>query len=179
MKEFNTAITRAAIASHIVNFLSNPNPFIRIGQPTEWPSPFSDSFMPEPEPKNLGPAIAFIRPKVIQGVYRSPCGSLELGNAAWSPVSLESIKIEEGNYRPSPTHLYIQVEVLPDYYNSSEFRSIGLYTHTELIEEANTNLVSFEPSYIKNPGILHWVSLGKPISRLERKTHKLDLLISL
>lgn len=177
MKDFKASHTQTWIASHIVDFLSKPNPFIRIGQPISWKSPYSDELIPEPEPKYLGQAIAYIKPKLIQGVYRSPCGGLFINNVSWSVVDLDSITIENGSYKPLPTHLYIRVDISPDFYNTDSFRSIALYTHTSLVESANLNLVSYEPSYIKNPGLMHWMAVSKPITRLQTKTHKLDILI--
>lgn len=177
---FKATHTQASIASKIVNFITNPSPFVCIGKPTSWQDPYSDEYIPDPNlDSTVIDPIAYVKPRYMYAVYKSPCGELYLNSTYWSKVELENIHIRDSKYSPNVTHVYVGVDVTPDHYYSDSFRVIGLYTHTTLIKEANPNLISYEPSFIDNPGILHWIAYSTPIHRLENKSHKLDLLISL
>jgi hypothetical protein len=180
MLSFKSTTTESSISSKVVNFLSLPSIYICIAKPTEWSYPYNDELIPEPNLKtSIDSPIAYIKPKRVQGIYRSPCGSLSIGGQTWAAINIEDIKIEDSVYKPNLSHVHIEVDISPNFYNTDSFRIIGVYTHTQLKYGVNPNLISYEPVFIANAGVLHWIAYSTPIQRLENKTHNIDLLISL
>lgn len=180
MFSYKSISTKGSTGSKIINFLSLPNKFICIGKPTQWTNSFDDERIPEPNENSLIiEPIVYIKPYKVLAVYRSPCGDLSANGSKWNQVDIERISINNSIISPPISHLYVQVHINPDQYNTESFRMIGLYTHTELVRSANPNLISYEPIFISNPGLLHWIAYSTPIYRLENKSHILDLVIPL
>lgn len=180
MFTYKSTVTLSNTASNVINFLSLPNPFIAIGRAFEWTQPFDDERIPEPSPDQvLDNVISYVRPYLLRPIYQSVCGSIEINGSKWSAVDPNLISYVDGQIKPSISHLHLQVRINPDQYNSDSFRSISLLTHTQLIPSANPNLLNYEPSFISNPGILHWIAYSNPIYRIENKVHVIDLAIPL
>lgn len=178
MSNYKVSLTDAHSTFRIMAFLDAPNKFIGIGKPTPWyinetkvPDVESNSLIQEP--------ICYIKPYLVAGAYQSICGLVTVNGFNWTLVDRKDIRVEHSRLAPACTHLYIEVRINPDYYNTDSFRCIGLFSHTEILSSANPNLLVYEPSMISNPGVLHWVAYSNPIYRLENKSHILNLMIPL
>lgn len=184
----NQSTTSTNVANRVINFIRSVDPtsiYLGIAKPSPWSDAYgphiSDTNPPKPSPSlsKLDELLTIIRIESLAPALESPCGNKLVANKRWQLLNIDSIKVLNGQYTPSPTHVFIRTIIKPEYFSSDSFRTMGIYSNTQLKPSANPGSLSFPTSFIIDPGVLLWVSYSTPVYRLADKNHIIELIVSI
>jgi hypothetical protein len=121
----------------------------------------------------------------VLGAFRNPCGMKGLPSGPngeeerWTLIPPPDVVLSpDGTYTPNVTHLYISLLVEETDHNASYSNIVGLHSNLQLTLDANPDGVTYPPSMITRPGILHWLAYTSPIERVARLRHEVSFLLT-
>lgn len=154
------------------------NLYISLGKDTPWPN---DSNPPQPNSNivDIIEPLLFKKPNKLLLANETNCGETKILGKYWNLYLSEEVNQVGNTYEPLPTHIYISCDLDPEELLADTFRVIGLHTNVVLQPEVNPYLLSYPNSFIKDKGLLHWVSYMTPIERLNNAFPQVEILLSL
>jgi hypothetical protein len=129
--------------------------------------------------------LAYKRAYEVLGAFRNPCGLKGLPSGPngeeekWTLISPSGVLLKpDGTYTPVVTHLYISLLVEEGDHSASYSNIVGLHSNLQLTLNANPDEVTYPPSMVTSPGILHWLAYTSPIERVIRLRHEVSFLLT-
>jgi len=175
-----STITQSHLLYRAIKFIEGiSNPVIILGKPTPWSSENRD-LVPSPLPSisNIPP-----EPIIIKRVERlllaneSSCGELIYKGKNWNLFQPEEIQYIEGVPVPSPSHIYVAVNIVPSDFNTETFRVIAFNSEIIFKDYVNLNQLTFFPSDIESWGYTHFITFCSPIYRLEKGFPLIEIMM--
>lgn len=175
-----STITESHLLYRSIKFIENiSNPVIILGKPSPWSTENPD-LVPTPLPNlsNIPPEPIIIkRVEKLLLANESSCGELFYKGKNWNLFQPSEIQYIEGKPVPSPTHIYIAVNIIPSDFNTETFRVVAFNSEVKFWPEVNTNQITYYPDEIESWGYTHFITFCSPIYRLEKGFPLIEIMM--
>ncbi len=188
----NHSFTSSHTTSRILSLIESGPYYFSLSRTNRWGRSVIGGGMLTPPPAPL-PSDTLIPDEVlvykkayeVLGAFRNPCGLKGLPSGPngeyekWTLIHSSDVLLnDDGTYTPDLTHLYISLLAEEGDHSAANSNIVGLHSNLQLTPDANPDGVTYPPSMVTSPGVLHWIAYTSPIERVARLRHEVSFLLT-